>query len=180
MATYARLQNADSIEVNDIRSVAGAATAFSAGLNANVISEITAAAGVTIDGLQIKDSFPVLAWSAGGAWVPTISTQANSFSPTLVYARYIKMGTLCMAQIYFSGTQNTGPSNYLTFTLPFTPAALPNDQISQCYIEDTADSGHIVMLPSNATARVYKRDKAVWVQGVTTKYVISNFFFNCV
>ena len=180
MATYARLQNADSIEVDNIRSVAGAAFTAPNGMNIDTIAEKTAAAGVTIDGLQIKDSFPILTTTT---WAPAPGTQNGTFTGiTIAFAKYIKAGGICFCSLYFVGTQNTSNSNYLTFTLPITSANLGNDQYAPTGDTEngTAEAlGFMIIKNNSTTVQCYRSAQVQFTPGAN-RYVINSFSYFCV
>lgn len=179
MATYARLQNADSIEVDNVRSVAGTAVTAPNGINTDTIAEVSAAAGVTVDGLQIKDSSVVL---ISTSWVPVLGTQAGTYTGTVItYAKYFKLGALCFGSVYFVGTLSL-PSNYITFTLPFASANLGNTQYfaGGDFENGSPEAVGLFSIVNNTTeCRAYRSILTPWSAGAN-RYVIGNFFYICV
>lgn len=109
----------------------------------NTINEQTAANGVTIDGLNIKDSklntadsvvtanytdgsiLPEHLVAATGtswadqSWTPTFT--GFSVDPTIAHARYTTIGKTCT--IWLRATGGTSNATTFTFTLPFTVSA---------------------------------------------------------
>lgn len=110
MATYAQLQNADSIEVVDIRAPGPATPAFSQGIKSDTITELTGGVGVTVASLLIKSGkIPNLAFTA---WVPTFT--GFSADPVGGIYRYFTIGKLCIVFVY---QPNTGTSNSTGFQI---------------------------------------------------------------
>lgn len=127
MATYAKLQNADSIEVVDIRGLSATPPTFTQGLASNTISERTAAAGVTVDGLLIKDSAIAhtgitATWST---WSPSVSCSGSmTFTGiTVDTARYIQIGKMVFVTFFITGTVGGTPSSSIFVTTPVTAAS---------------------------------------------------------
>jgi hypothetical protein len=141
MPTYARLQNADSIEVDDIRSTGGTATSFSEGLSTDTIAEVTPAAGVTIDGVLLKDSkmahtYLTATWSN---WVPAISGNAGMAvsAVAIAVAKYIEIGDVVLFYLYGTCTVAAPLDAGIIFSLPVAPA----DVTLQPFLGYTSNGG---------------------------------------
>jgi hypothetical protein len=178
MPTYARPKNADSIEVDDIRSIAGAATGFSAGIKTNTIAEVTANAGVTIDGALIKDG--VIAQSAlslaFSTWVPTYSASgAMTFtSVTTDNAKYIQMGKLVILFLQAFGTTGGTASTSLEFTLPVTAANVHFG--GSAWVNDGAKIAGVVTFRDVSILRVQRFDNANFGLG-SGRYINVNMMY---
>lgn len=165
MPTYAELQNADSIEVDDIRSTAAGAVDFSQGLKADVIAESSSAAGVTIDGVLLKDSLIGHSYLsiAPSSWTPSPGAVAGTFTGlSTPYAQEAKVGNLTYCSIRFTATQATADASYWSFTLPRASANLGTDQLMSCYIQMNYSTlsnitwfGGLYVVNNSTSARVY-------------------------
>ncbi len=108
-------------------------------LQTDSISEYTAAAGVTIDGLLIKDGLlpagniqPLNLTSGTGSswswqsWAPTY-TNIDPAKVTTQYSKYLQIGKNVFFRIQFNFTNTTPVSGLMGFSLPVTANAETND-----------------------------------------------------
>jgi hypothetical protein len=120
MPTYAELVNADSIKVDDVVGLTVAAPTFSNGCKTDTISEETAAAGVTIDGVLLKDSriaTSVLEFNMT-SWTPTV-TASGAMTVSAVAVNFAKWGDLgsaiyVVANVIFTLGGTASTDVYLT------------------------------------------------------------------
>ena len=188
---------------DDFRFVANIFRALSGStLETDTINETTAASGVTIDGLNIKDSKLVTADSvvtanytdgsilpehlvsgngtswADQAWVPTFT--GFSVAPTITHARYTLIGKTCT--IWLRALGGTSNATSFTFELPFTVSANITTGVALPILAQ--DNGAIGTTPgradivaSDATVTCYTNyDAGAWT-ATGTKGVICSFSF---
>lgn len=87
-------------------------------LSTDTISEETAAAGVTVDGLLIKDgAIPGLASST---WTPTLFNTTNIDASTAIESNYIRIGNIviCWGQVNIDPTAAGGAVTLMGMSLP--------------------------------------------------------------
>lgn len=150
MPTYARPKNADSIEVDYIRSTAAAAIILPNGVKVDTVSENTLNAGVTLDGVLLKDSLIAqsaisLAWSN---WTPTyFGINSMTFTPvTTNFAKYIQLGNLIIWQLSATGTIGGTLDTAVGFSAPvnFADVTSGYENCGSGLIFDGGDNAAIV------------------------------------
>ena len=130
------------------------------GYNVDTINERTSGAGVTVDGLLIKDG-------AIGVYTDYSPTVSGGFSSTTVNkASYLKIGKLVVFSFYIDGTSN---ADDFTFSIPFPAKTYDGEKARYqyfpvSYIKDnssTYDSGNIYVT-GGSVAIVRRRGFVAW------------------
>lgn len=130
-------------------NITGGTASFSGAVSTDTINEYTAAAGVTIDGLAVKDGALVTANSViannitagavtnaklatstgevGGAWQSWTPTWANlTVGDGTVTAKYLQIGKSVQGHVHFVFGTTSSVGTRPTFTLPVTSVATLN------------------------------------------------------
>lgn len=159
MPTYARLKNADSIEVDYIRSVAGAAMTFPEGLKTDTIAEETAAAGVTIDGVLLKDGAVVV----------------SSFSTDLISEKTPAAGVTIDGVLLKDNSVTVGAAGFVSTDTISEKTAAAGVTIDGVLLKDSAvnsatfqNTGGTVTLSGSTGATVTSAANVVLAAGTST------------
>jgi len=123
---------------NNLADVLAVAHSDSGAITTDTIAEKTAAAGVTVDGMKIKDSYVVgsatsginnasLSTAAGElgsawtAWTPTFTNSGGSCTVNLTYAKWRRVGKIIHWAVQCNVTAASAPGT-LSFTVPVNSA----------------------------------------------------------
>lgn len=165
MPTWARLKNADSIEVDSIRSVGGAPPDFPNGVQTDTISEITSAAGVTVDGVLLKDSklnASYITTVESGGWNPVLSTTVSGMTvtPSLNSATFMQIGKRVDFIIDTSFSVSGTPGGTIYFIAPIYPISGSVMYRFPAWLRDVADTVELgtVSNPVTGAIQVGKMD----------------------
>ena len=139
-------------------TLTGNITTSAGALRGDTVSEYTSAAGVTVDGLLIKDNYVVgsatsgvnnasLSTAAGAlgaawqTWAPTW-TNLTAGNGTLDEAQYVQIGKTVFYTLKFTLGSSSSISGSVEFTLPVTQDTAAGDIIGVVKLNDTGTAGY--------------------------------------
>lgn len=168
-ATLATLAGTETLTGKTLTSpVINTPTIVNPTIQTDAISEYSAAAGVTIDGLLIKDGLlpagniqPLnLASGAGSSWVEQswIPTFTNVSGGTLTYAKYIQIGKELFFRLKYTLT-GANISGAILFTPPLTLKAdySSDSPIGTATLQDTGTASYEGVVTVNSTTSIQIR-----------------------
>jgi len=139
-------------------------------ITTNTISETTAASGVTVDGLLVKDT--AISFDSGsnylddyeeGTWTPVVSDGTNSATMSSQVGNYTKVGNRVFFNLQVTMTSKASMSGHVQITgLPFTADAYggaSGDYIYNVSWRQTGGSWSGVVYPSSTLIRLYAYDQ---------------------
>ena len=141
-------------------------------ITTNTISETTAASGVTVDGLLVKDT--AISFDSGsnylddyeeGTWTPVVSDGTNSATMSSQVGNYTKVGNRVFfnLQVTMTSKASMGAKSQVQITgLPFTADAYggaSGDYIYSVSWRQTGGSWSGVVYPSSTLIRLYAYDQ---------------------